>query len=119
MPKVLQNLVKIGQAAQVLSVSIDTLRRWEKQGKISSIRTPGGTRLYSLESLSKINPQSVANFSGQSQTTEELLKRNEDVIASPASVIPLKMDPRLSGDDGRSRNYNLKKSLLTKFLISS
>jgi len=45
------NLVKIGEAAKILGVSIDTLRRWEKSGKLQSIRTPGGTRLYSLKDL--------------------------------------------------------------------
>lgn len=50
--------IKIGDAAKILGVSIKTLRRWEQAGKISSIRTPGGTRLYSLSELHKINPQS-------------------------------------------------------------
>src|SRR5258708_2645315 len=40
------SLVKISDAAEMVGVSIDTLRRWEKEGKISPIRTPGGTRLY-------------------------------------------------------------------------
>ena len=40
------NFLKIGQTAKVLGVSIDTLRRWEKIGKITAIRTAGGTRLY-------------------------------------------------------------------------
>src|SRR5688572_6597417 len=43
--------VKIGEAAKALGVSIKTLRRWEASGKISSVRTPGGTRLYSVSEL--------------------------------------------------------------------
>ncbi|MBI2086008.1 MerR family DNA-binding transcriptional regulator, partial [Candidatus Daviesbacteria bacterium] len=42
------NFVKIGQASEILGVSIDTLRRWERLGKITVQRTPGGTRLYPL-----------------------------------------------------------------------
>lgn len=38
--------VKIGQAAKILGVSIDTVRRWSDSGKLGFVRTPGGTRLY-------------------------------------------------------------------------
>ncbi len=44
-------LMHIGEAAKYLKISIDTLRRWEKTGKITPTRTPGGTRLYSKEAL--------------------------------------------------------------------
>ncbi len=43
--------LSIREAAQKLGVSIDTLRRWEKQNVISSERTLGGHRRYSLEQL--------------------------------------------------------------------
>lgn len=49
-------LFKVSQAAILLAVSQDTLRRWEKSGKLIPLRTPGGTRLYSLSDLRKINP---------------------------------------------------------------
>jgi DNA-binding transcriptional MerR regulator len=52
------DLVKIGEASKTLGVSIDTLRRWEKAGKIQTTRTPGGTRLYSLENIRGINKKS-------------------------------------------------------------
>ncbi len=47
------NLVTIQKAAQVLGVSKDTLRRWEAKGKISSIRTATGYRLYDIKKLTK------------------------------------------------------------------
>jgi len=46
--------LKIGEAANYLSVSIDTLRRWEKIGKIKTIKTPKGTRLFALRELNRI-----------------------------------------------------------------
>src|SRR3989344_6794049 len=49
-------LVKIGQASNLLGVSIDTLRRWEKKGWLRTVKTPGGTRLYDREQLIKLNP---------------------------------------------------------------
>ncbi|CAG8758176.1 12422_t:CDS:1, partial [Cetraspora pellucida] len=35
-------------------VSSETLRRWNDQGKITSIRTPGGNRLYSVKDIENI-----------------------------------------------------------------
>ncbi len=43
--------LSIGEAAEYLGVSRDTLRRWEKRGKIKSYRTPGGRRRYTIYDL--------------------------------------------------------------------
>ena len=69
------NLVKIGEAAKTLGVSIDTLRRWEKSGKIFSLRTPGGTRLYNLNTLQEITHERppLLNLS-----TKDILERLEE-----------------------------------------
>ena len=44
-------LVAIGEASQVLGVSIDTLRRWEAAGKLIPERTVAGHRRYDLAKL--------------------------------------------------------------------
>lgn len=44
----MDKLFKIGQAAKALGVSPSTLRRWEKDGKITPERTEGSHRLYRL-----------------------------------------------------------------------
>ena len=75
MPRTSANSVKIGEASKILGVSIDTLRRWEKNGKINVLRTPGGTRLYSIDSLKKLNLSQ--NIQSSFLTTEELLKKTE------------------------------------------
>lgn len=41
-----RELLSIGEAAALLDVSPQTLRRWEAQGHISPVRTPGGQRRY-------------------------------------------------------------------------
>ncbi len=46
--------VPISRASKELGVSIDTLRRWEREGKFTSERTPGGHRRYDLNKLQKI-----------------------------------------------------------------
>ncbi len=47
----MERLVGIGEAAQVLGVSITTLRRWEAAGRLSAEHTAGGHRRYDLVKL--------------------------------------------------------------------
>src|SRR5258708_7099003 len=47
------HLLSIGQASDMLGVSIDTLRRWEKAGKIRSVRPDGKNRFFSILDLEK------------------------------------------------------------------
>lgn len=43
--------MSIGQAAKYLGVSRDTLRRWEKAGKIKAFRSPTNRRYYTKKQL--------------------------------------------------------------------
>lgn len=44
---------RIGQAADLLGVSVDTLRRWVDSGRIAATRTEGGRRLVDGASLAR------------------------------------------------------------------
>src|SRR5881296_3388151 len=44
-------VVRIGQAADLLAVSIDTLRRWEASGRLRVRRSAGGQRLVGLADI--------------------------------------------------------------------
>jgi len=46
-----KELITISEAASILGVSIDTLRRWDKSGKLTSIKSTGGHRLYHRNQL--------------------------------------------------------------------
>jgi molybdopterin-binding protein len=46
--------VRIGRAAEVLGVSVATLRRWEDEGKIRSVRTVGGQRRVALSEVERL-----------------------------------------------------------------
>ncbi len=48
---IMSRLVSIGQASEILGVSISTLRRWEMVGKLVPIRTSAGHRRYNLDEI--------------------------------------------------------------------
>lgn len=43
--------MRIGKAAEILGVTVQTLRNWEKSGKLRAYRSPGGQRYYGLSDL--------------------------------------------------------------------
>src|SRR3989338_1489474 len=52
----------IGEAAKLLGVSIQTLRRWTKDGKITYVRTKGGFRRFPHDKLIKIKKYGVTKL---------------------------------------------------------
>jgi molybdopterin-binding protein len=46
--------VRIGRAAEILGVSVATLRRWEDEGKLRSIRSTGGQRRVALSEVERL-----------------------------------------------------------------
>lgn len=46
--------VRIGRAAEMLGVSIDTLRRWEADGVLKTTRSAGGQRMVDLAELARV-----------------------------------------------------------------
>ncbi|MEY2451578.1 MAG: hypothetical protein QOD92_1152 [Acidimicrobiaceae bacterium] len=45
---------RIGQAAELLGVSVDTMRRWADAGRVKVVRTEGGRRLIDGVDLAKL-----------------------------------------------------------------
>ena len=50
----MHSALRIGQAAEILGVSIDTLRRWSETGRIRVRRSRGGQRTISLAELQRL-----------------------------------------------------------------
>jgi molybdopterin-binding protein len=46
--------VRLGQAAEMLGVSTDTLRRWEAEGRLRTFRSVGGQRLVEVEEVTRL-----------------------------------------------------------------
>ena len=85
-------LYKISSASDVLGVSQSILRKWDKQGVIRTIRTPGGMRLFDISSidtainLSKIkikeDPKIILYSRVSSSKQKDDLKRQEEFLTA-------------------------------------
>ncbi len=84
----MQRYVGIGEAAEALGVSIDTLRRWERTGKLVGERTPGGHRRYDLAKLrpelfraeEEASRRTIAYARVSSRDQREDLERQKQVL---------------------------------------
>lgn len=47
------DLVPIGEVARLFGVTVATVRRWEREGKISAERTPGGQRRFNRAEIER------------------------------------------------------------------
>lgn len=48
------NDLRLGQAAEMLAVGTDTLRRWERQGRLRTVRSGGGQRLVPIGEVTRL-----------------------------------------------------------------
>lgn len=94
--------MRIGQAAELLGVSVETLRRWESAGRLRSGRTAGGQRVVSAQEISRlrgVRPDERADRSRQSARNrfEGVVTRVEtdrvaavvEVLAGPHRLVSL------------------------------
>jgi excisionase family DNA binding protein len=57
-----EKLLTIGQAAEYLGVSLNTLRRWDESGKLVAINKDGGTHRYYREKDLEIFASDLMKF---------------------------------------------------------
>jgi len=108
--------ITIGKAAKEAGVTVETLRSWEKAGKIKSERTKGGHRRYQVEEI-----ESFANRDKKSEKVTAIYGR----VSTPGRKNDLEIQKqvlqlycaskgwkyRIVEDIGSGLNYN-KKGLL-------
>jgi molybdopterin-binding protein len=46
--------VRIGRAAEMIGVTVDTIRRWSDDGRIVSTRTQGGQRVIPIDEVTRV-----------------------------------------------------------------
>lgn len=121
-----KDLISISEAASILGVSIDTLRRWDKSGKLKSVKTEGGHRKYYrsqlelfLNDLFKLaknwvlenNELSSEFYCSNSAVFQTRLARMQDLLSTAeelASIFPLIV--AVAGEIGNnSFDHNLGK----------
>jgi len=109
----MKRLVSIGEASRVLGVSISTLRRWEKEGRIKpDARTRGGQRRYKLSSIlthikgDTNNRITIAYARVSSDDQKEDLERQEKVLEMYCASKG--WDFEIISDLGSGINYNKK-----------
>jgi putative resolvase len=83
----MSRFLKIGEAAKILGISVQTLRRWEATGYLLPHRkSKGNTRYYDLDRLidKKVieNDLKVAYARVSSQDQKEDLKRQAEILAA-------------------------------------
>jgi molybdopterin-binding protein len=49
-----QDTLRLGQAADMLQVSVETIRRWEREGRLRVVRSAGGQRLVPLAEVARL-----------------------------------------------------------------
>ena len=86
--------LRIGQTAEVLGVSVDTIRRWAEDGRLKTTRTGGGQRLVSaaevrrmLDARRKAAPQRpIAAQSARNRLPGVVTKVEVDRVAAVVEV---------------------------------
>ncbi|NEP85091.1 MAG: IS607 family transposase [Okeania sp. SIO3B3] len=79
----MSNLLTVSQAAELLGVSTKTIRRWETEGRIKSIRTEGGHRRFAITDLignKQDNSLTVAYARVSSHDQKDDLERQKIVL---------------------------------------
>ncbi|HEX9122115.1 MAG TPA: helix-turn-helix transcriptional regulator [Actinomycetota bacterium] len=92
---------RIGEAAAMLGVRVETLRRWERDGKLALARTKGGQRLVPASEVarllaehreaSKVSAQSVRNhFPGVvTEVRRDKVAATVEILAGPHRILAL------------------------------
>jgi len=117
----MSRFIKVGEAAKILGVSAQTLRRWEKSGYlVPHRRSLGNTRYYDLNQLTgkKVseNDLTIAYARVSSQDQKEDLSRQAEVLASYCARQGWNF--QVIQDLGSGMNYQKKglKSLINSIL---
>jgi molybdopterin-binding protein len=85
------------EAARRLGISLDTLRRWDRDGRIKTTRDSGNRRLVSAKEIDRLRGDSGADFSARNRLrgtvtdvkVEGLIAQVEVVVGEPARVVAI------------------------------
>ncbi|HUQ43126.1 MAG TPA: TOBE domain-containing protein [Candidatus Limnocylindria bacterium] len=87
--------LRVGQAAEMLQVSVETLRRWEAEGRLRTERSPGGQRMVPIGEVIRLladrRAQSadrpIVNGSARNRFPGIVTRIEKDRVAAVVEVI--------------------------------
>ena len=105
-----KKMLSIGEAADHLGVSIDTLRRWEKKGRIRSMRSPGNHRYFKVSDLDDLFGMRYArdeeiNTDSDDRENEMPSLASEAIQEIHAETVPIPTDTVSSINDILPQNH--------------
>jgi len=85
---------RLGQAAELLGVSADTVRRWADSGRIKVVRTAGGHRVldgadlarFAIELAESREPDTIAGLSARNRLVGIVTKVVKDKVAAQVEL---------------------------------
>jgi len=85
------------EAAKRLGISLDTLRRWDRDGRIKTTRDRGNRRLVSAKEVDRLRGDPAAEFSARNRLRgtvadvkiDGLIAQVELVVDEPARVVAI------------------------------
>jgi molybdopterin-binding protein len=83
------------EAARALGISLDTLRRWDKQGRIKTRRDAGNRRVVSAREIERLLGEAEHSLSARNRfrgvieevRVEGLLAQVEIILTEPARIV--------------------------------
>jgi molybdopterin-binding protein len=74
------SLLRAGQAAEMLGVSVETLRRWETDGRLTLRRSAGGQRLVPLAEVARLLAERRASSGTRPIVAQSARNRFQGVV---------------------------------------
>ena len=98
MSPVAKDLYSASEAAQALGISLDTLRRWDREGRIKTRRDAGNRRVVSAKEIARLRgDDGMQHMSARNRLkgtvrgvkVDGLLAQVEIVVTEPARIVAI------------------------------
>src|SRR3990170_911075 len=82
---------RMGEAAGALGVRVETIRRWELEGRLSTTRTPGGQRVVAAAEVARLlaersTRQPIASASQRNRFPGVITEVKKDKLAATVEI---------------------------------
>jgi molybdopterin-binding protein len=92
-----KSLYSASEAAQALGISVDTLRRWDREGRIKTTRDKSNRRLVASREIARLRGDDTQHLSARNRLTgtvtevklDGLLAQVEMTITEPARLVAI------------------------------